>query len=507
MKKLEPGHLSRATCSVEGLDDQWVPRTLLQELLAWERPREKRLRQINGLARQEYLRALLNSRHVLINRAYIYNSPAVNQDFLDEGKRDSFGQLLTEPAIVPVLFRESDPGEKPTFGFRQEAHEAWRSVLRNYDAACARLSWSDDSQNEQLSHRLLSLPFHNFAATLANGEVERLADRLGLVRDAAPAFRKRLKDLRDETNRFHDENDRHVTRRHLYEKFVCADGEGAVEAGRYDKNKPFSGPIKELLDLRYNVNLPDAMRTCSLTAQDSLPRSALPLEQISSSLPIIDPTKLAEQLIALREFEILTSQLWRLDLNRLELRDVLAIRSMAQWRAYVEAVEYLLDHPLEFADEQRGIRQVIGRYQDVSPLIRDRLKRRAGQTVLESAHSGAEYATLAVSLAMHGVGTLLHIALQGGKLLATVFPHRVGPLINRSEKLVGSFVLASKATDTDSEPEMSQQWLEGRVTAAKDAIEEMIAELEKNGATIRKAGREHRTTADETSNNSLPEET
>lgn len=505
--KVEPGHLSPASCTVNGLDNQWVPRAMLNHMLDYRIARSDVLPQIAGLARQEYLRALLNSRHVILNRAYLYSADAVNGDYIDESKRDFFGQLLAQKAIVPFFFNETDALTPPKLQVNVAAHEAWKSVARSYDIYCARLSWTDDQLNSDLCKQALSRKFHDFAVTLHTADVDRLALRLGIAGDQLPAFRARLKDLRNVSNAFHDANDRHVTREHLYQQFVCGDGAESVVKGEYDRAKPFAAVIKELLDLRYNLNLPDAMRCCSLTAQDSLPRAVLPVDaQAARQLAPVNAGNLAEQLIALREFEFLSDQLWEIDLRRLEIEDIVHIRWRAEWEQYMRAIERLMANPLQFGDPAVGIQNVIKQYRSLARPIRERMKHRAGRNLLEGAETASDFAPLVVGLAIPVLGTVLEVTVLGAKVVAKVFPKRMEKLVNRMEKLSGSFVIGSRALLTESEPEMSQQWLEGKLNAAKDDIHALIGELQRNGVEVQTAESRSRDLSNESSNNSLPEE-
>ena len=64
--------------------------------------------------------------------------------------------------------------------------------------------------------------------------------------------------------------------------------------------KPFAAEIKEIVDLKYNVNLPDAMGRYSLTPKGSPPRSALGDLEESIQANVITPENVTEILYALR---------------------------------------------------------------------------------------------------------------------------------------------------------------------------------------------------------------
>src|SRR5713101_307675 len=84
---LERSDLAQVPVVVQALDNQWLPRKLTPA--AFKRGIvdthiDKKLRQA---VRSEYLRSLINSEQLVLNRAYLYNNPAVSQDYA-QGSRD-----------------------------------------------------------------------------------------------------------------------------------------------------------------------------------------------------------------------------------------------------------------------------------------------------------------------------------------------------------------------------------------------------------------------------------
>jgi hypothetical protein len=62
----------------------------------------------------EFRRALLTSEQVILNRAYIYNNSALSVEYRSfDDRRKAFGSLLKDGAIVPYLYAESSPTERP----------------------------------------------------------------------------------------------------------------------------------------------------------------------------------------------------------------------------------------------------------------------------------------------------------------------------------------------------------------------------------------------------------
>lgn len=92
------------------LDNQWVPRDLLADMLnsGWSLGEREVTRRRLELSRHEYLRSILNAQQVIINRAFFFNNPTVYRDFLKEGsQRSAFLDLLSKAVLVPFLLQET----------------------------------------------------------------------------------------------------------------------------------------------------------------------------------------------------------------------------------------------------------------------------------------------------------------------------------------------------------------------------------------------------------------
>ena len=74
---LTPSDVRGAMVLPQALDNQWAPR----EVLCKARDSGSSLASLNSVKtrRVEYLRALVGARRVIVNRAYMYNSPAVSR--------------------------------------------------------------------------------------------------------------------------------------------------------------------------------------------------------------------------------------------------------------------------------------------------------------------------------------------------------------------------------------------------------------------------------------------
>jgi hypothetical protein len=138
-----------------------------------------------------------------------------------------------------------------------------------------------------------------------------------------------------------------VTREDFYRRFVVADGTDPA-LGRYDRGKPFAAELKQLVDLRYNTNLPEALDRYPLTPADSLHRTALQegRRSVLAGEPT-DPAALAATLLRRRAFDLIQRPL-RLSLTGLDLPQVWQARQTDDWHRYVDHLQGLVRRPEEF---------------------------------------------------------------------------------------------------------------------------------------------------------------
>lgn len=326
------------------LDNQWVPRELLQQMLGRGLSLEDRAvaKRRAADSRAEYLRAVLNAEQVVVNRAFFFNNPTVYQDFRRGGpQRESFVKLLGDNVIVPFLFTEDSPGQPPRFTRDAVGWPAWKSLLDETSLSCLRLSW-DAQQNERYVRRFLVQKFRRFLGTLGFLDEEGMRTDLGLDADAAARF---TGVLREATTWAVNEPD--VTRETFYKRFIVADDSDPA-LGRYDRSKPFAGELKQLVDLRYNTSLPDVLDCYPLTPTDSLHRTALQEErQILLDTRPVDPARLADVLLRRRVFDLVQQPL-QVSLSGLDLSHVWQARQTDDWQLYLRHLQGLVHNPEEF---------------------------------------------------------------------------------------------------------------------------------------------------------------
>ena len=331
------------------LDDQWVPRTLLAEMVSRNQSLDDVDDVRNGLVRGEYFRALLTARQVVINRGFLYNNPSIARDFLTDGAgRKAFVRLLQSRAVVPYLFNESSPTEQPPFSVPENSFGAWSEACRQAgQVSCLRLSWDDD-RNRELTDNLGST-FHNFASSAfvrgRGTKIEEFGRHLELGPEQYQEFSGRLRALRNFANTMEDDG-KIVTRSDIYRQFIVPDGEDP-RSGRCDHRKPFSAELKQLIDLQYNTSLPEHLDRLPLRPTDTLHRAALrepvPTRPDRSRSSVEDLAKRLQTRIA---FDAMSDALDPLDtpyLLDLDLAAVARVRETVEWNEYVTQLTALID--------------------------------------------------------------------------------------------------------------------------------------------------------------------
>lgn len=407
----------------QAFDNQWLPRSLLQAALQTGAVTPELERQREELVRAEYVRSLINGEQVVINRAYIYNNEIIYQDYLpaknssdfDEVRRardsrEAFKRLLQNRVIVPYLMYEKSPLEPPKFSTR--SFEEWKKVcLETPGMQCIRLSWDDD-QNREYTSDFLAGRFASFALSLVAKNLDKYLRDLGLDPSAKDEFRKRLHEVAQAALDLQAGQGR-VNREDLYHAFISAPGTTSAER-RYDYTKPFAGEIKQLLDLAYSRNLPDALDGYLLTPIDSLPRTALQetadeLTGRLSNITVQDLMPMLQRTV----FSLIQEGMYLPSLDLLSLPDVDQIRGMSEWYDYMAQLKALLQDPIaSFA--QGGARAVHESYARLAEQMTKLLGDRYAQDMTKSAARTVFVIELVIEI---GAGLISVVGMPAGPII------------------------------------------------------------------------------------------
>lgn len=364
----------------QAFDDQWVPDNLLQAMLSGKTSYQAIQPYLSYLVRTEYMRSLITSEKLIINRVFIYNNPALYRDILPgQAGRTTFKQFLEQGVIVPFLFNESSPVDIPTWiSTVPEGFSAWERICQEVQTQCLRFSW-DNEQNQDEAKTQLAFKFHQFALTAETLKLEKLASDLGVDPTQQHEFRNQLARVADESSKYYRNNDRHIVRTHLYEQFVT---EGRPALRHYDGAKPFAGAIKQFFDVAYNSNLADSLGGNLLTPAGSPTR--LILQEWESAVKKMQSIKAQDLIAMLRRdtFQRIQQQLeqyYLRSMGLLSLNDVQELRKTDEWFEYIAALHRLLDAPVLFgqlADEVSA--KYVALIQRVSALVGKRNQQMGG---------------------------------------------------------------------------------------------------------------------------------
>lgn len=390
-KDLETNHLMP-----QSLDNQWIPSYLLNQMKERNLSFSDIQNQVEQDKKMEFRRALINSRQLVINRAAIYNEKTVFECYENPGEdRQAFKAFLNSGTIVPFLFAEESPIQPPKF--TTNTFEAWTQLCQEVRLKCLRLSWND-KKNKELIDLKLSRRFHEFCKGIASGDINQYIRDLNLPEAAEEPFIQRLFDLEQHCVDIYRQSRSLITREEIYKHFVTADGSNPVDK-KYDFKKPFAAEIKQLIDLKYNVNLPDALEGIALTPFDSLPRSALQ-ELGSARKNRSEPEKNADDWLKLLKdsaFERLQQGLYLesllqdgyLDsLASLNLQEVLEVRTTEEWQIYMQSMDDLLRNPDKFEEMAEPVYQ---NYINLNKQMTNLVKLKRSQEKVELWTPGIEY--------------------------------------------------------------------------------------------------------------------
>jgi len=353
----ESGELEGTKVVAQALDNQWVPRSLLRAMVKGKISINDAEKYLEGLVRTEYIRSLVNGERLILNRAYLYNNPALARDYLSGGaSSEAFKKLLDKAVIVPWLLYELSPDEKPAFGVLPQSFPKWQEICRDVAMHCVRFSWDEKTHNER--QQTFTRDFHDFVENLYSKNLEKLSLDLELDTSSENALFQRLDEmagLSHDYYRKHRKEERpYITRNVLYQQFVT---EGENTAARiYDGTKPFSGEIKQLLDLFYNAHQADVFQGYLLTPIDSPtrqilqewnPRSYQKDRQVESASLI--------EMLRGSAFALVQEGLYLRSMGLLTLQDVLDIRETEVWHKYINSLQALLDNPVGFNTLAQGV--------------------------------------------------------------------------------------------------------------------------------------------------------
>jgi hypothetical protein len=367
-KFIAPNDLKTDAVVPQCLDNQYVSDAVFAHLLK-HRDHDYDTPDVHTMRKQavqnEFIRSLVYSSQVVINRAAFWNNDFLHANCLPESPGfQSFCDLLDNQVIVPFLFNESSLSELPDKGVRPNGKRAIHALLEKSGKIRYTRLASDDTANQKATREMAGKFWDGLARLRRLEDPERNAMASELFQSALPNLHqsggwKIFGDSLDALALLAFEK-RSISRTDVYEKFLVAAGRGqdAVEHGRFrnpDHENPFVLQIKKLVDLIYNTNLPDRLNRHTFTPVGLPSRTALQdeasLREEAQHLAVVD--RLCEddnfnQFIADSLVKHTQDAMSLPLLSDLSLADVLELRSTTEWAAFSKSQQDLLAVPTAY---------------------------------------------------------------------------------------------------------------------------------------------------------------
>ncbi|MEV0457090.1 hypothetical protein [Catellatospora methionotrophica] len=318
--------------------------------------------QLFNESKTEYIRSLLYSRRIVVNRASFWNNPVLVSSLLSgTDDHDALVSLIAGKTIMPYLFNESDFSQRPAFHVLDAGEKAVLRLVGDAsltEVECVRLGGADGAENERENDRLAVRFRQQLQLPLEMGPQRLDLVVTALLGDRAASPRERAK-LADELRGVAKWVRRtKPNRNELYRKYITRND---PVASRYHGDR-FTFELKKWFDVVYNSNLPSLIEARTFTpngmptpldAQLDWGRIAPRIEAAGAdftdaSAEVLDR---ARNYAKLKAWDALERQL-AVTLpapEDLTHADVMVIRSWGTWEQMMEAMEDHIDQSLDLA--------------------------------------------------------------------------------------------------------------------------------------------------------------
>jgi hypothetical protein len=355
------------------LDDQWMPRHLLWRMAVEGASADEVEQDRQRLIQGEFIRSLVTAKRVVINRAFLFRNEVISRSYTkDSESGEAFAELLRQQAVFIFLIDERDPLE---CGYAKEpsaraSARAWAEIAGSVQVSCVRFDWEDEEENKRQANAWHG-DFDRRIRLTATINRDRLLEDVGAGGGDADVLGNQLDGL---SRRAMPRKRVRITRTQLYEEFVVRDP-ADVAPRRYDFAKPNMIALKWLFDLVYNSNLATRLGVALAGPVDSVHRSMVHSPSFFQDEP--GETRLDVARVRSAVMETIQDALFRRGygvgalsvFDGVTLPDVVRIREGEPWKRYARAVDTLLAEPWLLAHPERGLREVLQRYDDMISAI------------------------------------------------------------------------------------------------------------------------------------------
>jgi hypothetical protein len=333
-------------------DNQFLPLGALKDLYRGNVPLKKALQERQRAVRREYMRALVYSPEVVINRAYAINEPQIFQDVRDQP--GSVAELAANGWLtIQLLGNENnleDVIDHAEFSRDPNGQRAWRNYLDRFGDSQLRYLKLSGNQTEAVTDRFPTMVRKLLRVDEMGSERLSTLFESVAIDDPSPANLDAFKKFLDENGRpwVEGKSAKQLTRNSFYRQFVFPDNIVDTSQLTIDSGKGFAYELKLIADLAYNNNIPTTLRRQSFIPMGLPNPLCLPSDLFGGGL---GESEIAPDVAAgvsdglLEEERAYTSQEAFLipEWADLTVKDVCAIRTWPEWREFDQSFRSLVD--------------------------------------------------------------------------------------------------------------------------------------------------------------------
>lgn len=447
--------------------------------------------------RNEFIRSLVYSSQVVIQRAFFKNSDFLHRNYRPESGRDlvSFAQLMRDRAIVPFLLEESSLGDDRQYAITAQGNLATRLLLEEVgdDLTCVRLA-VEDSVNSRATSSMISafgnglLKVRNFDDEQFNAMAAELFSNPTVLQEEGTFDAARRAFDEFSLYVFQKMGERRgsgkIARQNIYEDLLMAgDSPDArhdnVALGRFkapSADAPYPLELKKFVDLVYNSNLPDHLGRYTFTP------TGLPTRMALQDAPGIGYRHDSiNGIIADREFQDWVRRTFMARMNQgmslpllsdLTVSDVVEIRKLDEWQPFKDAQTQILKEPLRFPELMPKFQSAFDQFQRALSDWYNRTYKR-DQTV-------DRYVNF-ISLALSIGGSLILAGQHTGSVSHELISHAIPLSVNAIPRrvkgyaatlLVGVYDIGKRRLD--AERSYTVELMQTQTELAGDAVRDLL---------------------------------